>query len=276
MEIPKELKGKELSAFFVEKLDELADSICQDPEKLLEFVELWSSNLGLHEYSINNIILAWTQYPEVSMLAGFKKWLSLGRTVSKGEKAIRILAPLTRKVRDKETEEDIYIVQGFRYVNVFDVNQTEGDNLDFGHPEMIKGDISFDKIKQISPLPVVVKYAGTSNANVNKERILVAPKDNEAQMVSSLLHEIAHYKLGHIGSDLDKAIKEIEAEAVSYIVTKYLGLQNDKSKYYIRSWSLGTEELRGRGKSRFHCRIHYQRHRNPVLIHLVKKGDLNG
>jgi antirestriction protein ArdC len=247
--IPEDKRGSELSAFLVDKLDEVIDgAFSTDLDAVNEFIELWSSNLNLHEYSINNIILAWAQYPELSMLAGFKKWLSLGRTVRKGEKAIRILAPITRKVKDKETEEDIYIVNGFKYVNVFDCNQTTGENLDFGHPEMVQGDISFDKIKQISPLPVVVKYSGTSNANVNKERILIAPKDNEAAMTSSLLHEIAHYKLNHIGSDLDRAIKEIEAEAVSYIVSKYLGLDNEKSYYYIRSWNSNSEELRGRAK----------------------------
>lgn len=246
--ISEDKRGAELSAFLVETLDELADNICQDPQKLEEFVELWSSKLGLHEYSINNIILAWYQYPQLSMLAGFKKWLSLGRTVRKGEKCIRILAPLTKKIRDEESDEDIYIVKGFRYVNVFDVNQTEGENLDFGHPDKVKGDITFDEIKRISPLPVVVKYSGTSNGNVKKDRILVAPKDNEAAMVATLLHEIAHYKLGHLGNDLDKGIKEIEAEAVSHILCKYLGLHNEKSQYYIRSWSSSTEELRGRGK----------------------------
>jgi antirestriction protein ArdC len=248
MEIPKDMKGKELSAFLSEKLDELADNICKDPDKLIEFVELWSSNLSLHEYSINNIILAWTQYPELSMLAGFKKWQKLGRTVRKGEKSIKVIAPLTHKITDKTTNEDIYLVKGFRYVNVFDCNQTEGENLDFGHPEMVQGDISFDRIKQISPLPVVIKYSGTSNGNVNKDRILVAPKDNEAAMVATFIHEIAHYKLGHVGSDLDKGIKEIMAEGVSYIVSKYLGLNNEKSYYYIRSWSNSTKELRGQGK----------------------------
>jgi len=249
MEIPKELKGKELSAFLVDKLDEVIDgAFSQDIDAVNEFISLWSSNLNLHEYSIGNVILAWAQYPQVSMLSGFKNWQKLGRTVCKGEKAIRILAPLKRKVKDKDTDEDMYIVKGFKYVNVFDVNQTEGENLEFGHPDKVKGDISFDKIKQISPLPVIVQYSGTSNANVNKERILVAPKDNEAAMVATLIHEIAHYKLGHVGSDLDKGIKEIESECVSHLVTRYLGLQNDKSQYYIRSWCSSTEELRGRGK----------------------------
>ena len=33
MEIGKELKGKELSSYLLEKLDELADNLCQDGTK---------------------------------------------------------------------------------------------------------------------------------------------------------------------------------------------------------------------------------------------------
>lgn len=35
LEIPKELKGKELTAYITGKLDELADNLCQDTEQLL-------------------------------------------------------------------------------------------------------------------------------------------------------------------------------------------------------------------------------------------------
>ena len=248
MEIPRKLKGKDLSAFLVAKLDELADNICQDPDELQKFVKLWDSSLGMHSYSINNTILAWCQYPQVSMLAGFKKWQKLGRTVSKGEKSIKVLAPLTRKIKDKENDEDIYIVKGFKYVNTFDINQTEGDNLDFGHSDKVKGDISFDDVKKISPLPVIVEYSGTSNGNVNKDRILVAPKDNEAATVATLIHELAHLKLGHIGTDLDKETKEVEAETVSFIVCSYLSLDNQKSQYYVGAWNGNHEKLQGRGK----------------------------
>lgn len=248
MEIPKELKGKEISAFLADKMSELADSVVQNPNELEKFVKLWDSSLGMHTYSINNTILAWCQYPQVSMLAGFKKWQELGRTVCKGERAIKVLAPLTRKIKDKESDEEAYIISGFRYVNVFDVNQTEGENLDFGHSDKVKGDICFDDIMKISPLPVIVKYSGTSNGNVNKDRILVAPKDNEAAMVATLTHEIAHLKLGHIGSNLDKDTKEVEAETISFIVCSYLGLDNQKSQYYVGAWNGSEDKLRGRGK----------------------------
>ena len=249
LEIPK-LKGKELTAYLVEQRDLLADSICQDPEKLENFVKMWDGSLGMHDYSFNNLILAWLQYSKVSMMAGYKKWQSLGRTVIKGEKAIKVLAPLTRKIKDKEQDEDSFIITGWRYVNVFDVAQTEGENLEFGHSDKVTGDnISFDVIKNISPLPVIVEYAGTSNGNMTAERILVAPKDNPGAMIATLIHEVAHFKLNHIESELDKETKEIEAETVSFIVTSYLGLDNQKSKYYIGSWNGSGDKLQGRGKN---------------------------
>lgn len=248
MEISKDLKGKELTAFLVSKLDELADGLCQDPEEIERFVQMWDASLGLHDYSINNVILAWFQYPQVSMLAGYRRWQGLGRIVRKNEKAIKVLAPLSRKIRDKESDEDVYIISGWRYVNVFDVNQTEGKNLDFGHSDRVKGTISFEAIKKISPLPVEVRYDGTSNGNINSERIVIAPKDNEAAMVGTLLHEVAHHKLGHVGSDLDRETKECEAETVSFIVCCYLSLDNQKSQYYIGAWNGKQKNLKGRGK----------------------------
>src|SRR5690606_38078281 len=112
-----DLKGKELTEFLVGKLDELADEIVQDSVEIERFVRMWDSSLGLHDYSINNVILAWFQYPKVSMLAVYRKWPGLGRIVRKGEKAIKVLAPLTRKIRDKKSDEDVYIISGWRYVN---------------------------------------------------------------------------------------------------------------------------------------------------------------
>jgi hypothetical protein len=248
LEIPTELRGKELTSYLEDTMTEFTDSIVQDPVEIDRFIRLWSDNLGLHDYSWGNCVLAWIQYPQVSMLAGFKKWKSLGRNVLRGERAIKILAPLIRKIRDTETDDEIYVVTGFKYVNVFDVNQTDGKNLSFGHEKMVKGNISFNEIRKISPLPVIVKYDGTSNGNITPERILIAPKDNRSAMVACLCHEIAHYKLNHLDSDLDKETKEVEAETVSYIVTSYLGLENEKAQYYVGAWNGTGNKLKGRGR----------------------------
>lgn len=247
-ELP-DLKGKALTKFLVDKKNELMDNVCQDQELIDKFVSLWD-NTELHTYSLNNIILAFWQYPKLSMLAGYKKWLKLGRHVKAKERAIRIVAPRIKKIRAKdENEEEDYIITGWSYVNVFDINQTEGKNLDFGHSDKIKGEtIAFDEIKKICPLPVVVEYRGTANGSVNDERMQIAPKDNESAMVATLIHEEGHRRLGHIGNeDLSREVKETEAETVSYIVCSYLGLDNEKSQFYIGNWNGGSEMLKGRG-----------------------------
>lgn len=251
----KKLKGKELTNFLAKKLDSLADDICQDPEELLNFVERW--NQGFHNYSFNNIILAWFQRPGFSLLAGYKAWQKKGRQVKRGEKAIRILAPMTQKIHDDKTDDDIYMIKGFRAVNVFDVGQTEGDPLDLGCSDLIKGSskYSFDDIRKAAPVPVEVTDLGKSNGRTNGSWIKVSPRDNESSMITTLIHEMGHIKLGHVdkkgivlNETDDQSAHEVEAETVSFIVSQFLGLENQKSRLYVGAWGGNKAELQGRGK----------------------------
>ena len=125
LKIPK-LKGQALTNFLVDKLDEIADNICQDEEQLLEFVKKWHN--GFHSYSFNNTILAWIQRPDFTLLAGYKSWIGRGRQVKAGQKSIRILAPMVKKIKEDNGDESM-IIRGFRTVSVFDVSQTEGDEM---------------------------------------------------------------------------------------------------------------------------------------------------
>jgi N-terminal domain of anti-restriction factor ArdC len=89
-----------------------------------------------HRYSISNTMLIWMQRPEATHVAGFGTWLSLGRHVLKGERGIRIFAPMpyrkTLIVTDEKTgesdEQEIAQLR-FRAVSVFDISQTDGDDL---------------------------------------------------------------------------------------------------------------------------------------------------
>lgn len=58
----------------------------------------------LHGYSANNTLLLWAQTQERDMplthVAGFKAWLRLGRCVRKGEKGLRVFAPIPIRKRD--------------------------------------------------------------------------------------------------------------------------------------------------------------------------------
>ena len=51
-----------------------------------------------HTYSLNNMILIMSQYPEATLVAGYNSWSkNFNRHVNKGEKAIKILAPYEYK-----------------------------------------------------------------------------------------------------------------------------------------------------------------------------------
>jgi len=93
-----------------------------------------------HNYSFGNILEIARQMPSASRVAGMYAWNQLGHRVKKGQKGIRILAPLlgTKRKKDSEAEKDVTkqnqpVLVGFRAVYVFDVSQTEGAEL----PELI-------------------------------------------------------------------------------------------------------------------------------------------
>jgi antirestriction protein ArdC len=84
---------------------------------------------GLSRYSLRNqwliAIECHARGITPTYVAGFRAFLALNRCVRKGEKAIRILAPVAVKQRDNAGEETGEKRVYFRTVPVFDVAMTE-------------------------------------------------------------------------------------------------------------------------------------------------------
>jgi hypothetical protein len=79
---------------------------------------------GLARLSLNNQLLVALSCPDATFVAGFRAWLKLGYCVRKGEKAIRIVAPMPIKRRDTETvdaDDETRVL--FKGVAVFDRSQ---------------------------------------------------------------------------------------------------------------------------------------------------------
>ena len=57
--------------------------------------QAWLTARGtFHRYSLRNSLLLAMQLPDATLVAGFRRWLSLGYCVRKGEKALRIWQPV--------------------------------------------------------------------------------------------------------------------------------------------------------------------------------------
>jgi hypothetical protein len=222
-----------------ELLDNLLDSVIRTPEILDKFVQAWTAGIGklsMGRYSMNNALLIFVQNQEASLVAGYGQWPTYNRYVTKGQKAIKILAPMFRK-----QEDDSKLLSGFKVVNVFDVSQTDGEDLpEMGCPELTTGgDLSLDEIMAVCPIPFEINEAVTeSNGWTDFKKIVVGRKSNPVAMVATGLHEWGHNACGHEKRrDVPRAVREFEAEAFGYIVGTAFGIKNEKSKLYIGNWA---------------------------------------
>jgi hypothetical protein len=156
-----------------------------------------------HSYSFGNVLEIARQRPTATRVAGMYAWNQLGRRVKKGEKGIRILAPIIgiKRKPDAEAEKDITkqntrVLVGFRNAYVFDVEQTEGVEL----PAMRKvyGDVgenhdrlAFFTERQGIELVFTEKIAPALGMSYGG-RIAILPGQSKAETFATLVHELAH------------------------------------------------------------------------------------
>ncbi len=250
-----------------EKIKELQERVKSISfEELTEFSKSWKQGYfaGLHKYSFFNFCIANFQLKKqgkyASALASFKTWSDKGFRVKAGEKAVSVFAPILQKIEvkkienGKEIKEDKKILKGYRLVPVFDISQTDGDISKLtvetggltGKWTDGKSIINFDNLVEKFKIPVEIYLVSKNgeNGSTDGKTISILKKENE-EMITTLLHEIAHFNL-HFGSnrkELTPEAKECEAETVSYLVSIALGIDNKKSALYIKGWNENFENV---------------------------------
>jgi hypothetical protein len=212
-----------------------------------EALQNYLNTMGrFHNYSWGNVLLIGVQRPTATQVAGYHTWRDLGRHVKTGEKGIMIFAPILTKQRENSpaaptpekaatTKDNVFRLTGFRTAFLFDVEQTEGKPLpEFstttGDPKdyaeklkafVAKQGISLEYDKSIAPAD------GVSSGG----KIRLIPGMQPAEEFSVLAHELAHEMLHHIKDEtrLPKVIRETQAEAVAYVVSRGVGLETNSA-----------------------------------------------
>jgi|SRR5215471_1396269 len=252
-----------------ETTKELLDTLSAEVEAL-RTSEGWMAWLEVakrfHRYSPNNqMLIAW-QCPEATHVMGYGSkdkstgWLSLGRQVRKGEKAIYILAPIVRKVRNEKTGEDEPRVVGFRGASVFDVSQTDGEPLPASPAELWEQAMDALPVGERDEaiwdaLRAAVESLGL-NVVIEEERMggalgwwLPGTKDVHVVrrefglMAGTLAHEAGHALDPALNpSDYDQ--NELVAESVSWLLSARLGFpKSEVSAIYLAHFGGTTDTL---------------------------------
>ncbi len=202
-----------------------------------------------HRYSFNNVLLIAAQRGDASQVAGFNAWKKMNRFVRKGEKAIWILAPMVYKKANARDGEDDRVIRGFKFVPVFDIAQTDGEEL----PTVCNRLDGEDPGEHYAQLLGVARsigftvddheFASSANGDCNHltRCIRVEARNTPAQRVKTLAHELAHAML-HEKHD-SRALAELEAESVAYAVCKAFGIDAGEYSFgYLATWAGGGDE----------------------------------
>jgi antirestriction protein ArdC len=243
-------------------LEEIHEQLLAAVEGLVSS-EQWRAMLEVsarfHNYSFNNQLLIYLQCPEATRVCGYRAWQRLGRQVRKGERGIKILAPCRKRVspaedKDKSEVERIEVLAGFRVVHVFDISQTEGDELAEVAPRRLTGEVSphlVDALEQrvtdegfTLRREAIARSARNGYADFERRLVVLRDELSGAQAAKTLIHELAHVLL-HRDSDLsERAVAEVEAESVAFVVSSALGLDtSDYSFPYVARWGGGDAEV---------------------------------
>jgi hypothetical protein len=229
--------------------------------------EMLAAYLGamaqFHRYSFGNILQIAGQKPDATRVAGIFAWNQLGRRIKRGERGIQILAPMMGRRRTKTepngeeqaAQSSKPVLVGSRGVYVFDISQTEGDDL----PELehtVTGEVGEHRDRLIAllnqqnialefnekiALALGVSYGG---------RFAVLPGQSKTEEFSTLVHETAHELLhkAERRTITTQTVRETEAEADAFVVGRAIGLDvgtasSDYIQLYHGNASLLAESL---------------------------------
>ncbi|MBT9677865.1 ArdC-like ssDNA-binding domain-containing protein [Levilactobacillus brevis] len=234
-----------------------------DSEKFKSYLDTVAK---FHRYSQRNIDLIYSQNPSASQVAGFKKWQNdFKRSVNKGEKGIRIAAPIIKKLtpddqKRLDTTEEKAIV-GYRYIPVFDISQTSGEPV-LSAKDFVKENLAdhknvtnlYNELKNYLNNNTDIKVSEKRLSELGGAKGYFQPSTNEivigsdepdnALKLKTLYHEYAHSQLHGLKSafkDRPRAYQETQAEAVAYVAMQNIGV--DTSNYslgYVATWAKDT------------------------------------
>lgn len=208
-----------------------------------EFERYLRFSARFHRYSARNCLLILAQRPDASRVAGYRRWQEVGRHVRRGEEGIEILAPVSRLVEDEGTGEKARALVGFKVVRVFDVSQTDGEPWhEAPRPEDLRdepagvGRMVYEGLRGLcAARGIAVELRDLAPGHYGSydregRRVVLNRALSEVERATTLTHELAHHLL-HGGDDCPsttKAVRETEAEGVSFAVFSYFGFDTSR------------------------------------------------
>lgn len=231
-----------------------------------KYKDILLSMSNLNCYSLTNQLLILSQRPTARCVNGMKVWNYNHRNIIKGEKAIKIIAPLIEKRKEDVLDNDGNIIEtketeivGYKVAYVFDLSQTEGRELYEFKCDQKMAVENFEIIKEAIervPKDYKIEYKELENnvdgyCDLKNKTIVIKSGMSFEKTLTTLIHEVGHAlaesRIRNNFKGLTKSeqvkIEEVEAESIALVVSNRLGLDTaDFNMAYIATWSDGDIE----------------------------------
>lgn len=269
-----------------ERIAALTDGLHRILEMAVESPSHWQvlldASATLWRYSGGNVALLMMQMAqrgteEPTLVAGYKEWARHGRTVSRGEHALWVIAPRTARVQQVALADGTRqrvaageqvphgavddgkktVITGWRGQAVFDVSQTQGAPLFVPRGGAAAGMEAGELWRSLAAVAgrygfvvdvTAAQYGLTSGfTDFAGHRVQVGAWLSTEERTAVLAHELGHVllhgpddEIGRLyGSSADhRGLAEVEAESVSYTVLRAHGIdRGPQSATYLAGWA---------------------------------------
>ena len=269
-----------------ERIAALTDGLHKILEQAVKSPSHWQvlldASATLWRYSGGNVALLMMQMArrgteEPTLVAGYKEWARHGRTVSRGEHALWVIAPRTARVQQVTLSDGTRqrvpagdqlargaiddgkktVITGWRGQAVFDVSQTQGTPLLVPRGSAAAGVDAGGLWRSLAAVAsrhgfdvdvTDAQYGLTSGfTDFAGHRIQIGAWLGPEQRTAVLAHELGHVLLhgpddetGRLyGSSADdRGLAEVEAESVAYTVLRAHGIdRGPQSATYLAGWA---------------------------------------
>lgn len=198
------------------QLDEVVTKVI-NPEGIAEVIsrKLFMTNSPCQKWSFRN--LAIVQMHNSFDCRGYKQWQEVGRQVKKGCHAVKILSPKMKTIVVEENGKEVKkkICYGFRPINVFRYEDTEGEALE-EYAEVMEAESKKHSLPLYDlavKMGVSVEYAPSTGSyyGYNQGKKIVLCTDEE----QVFYHELAHAIEREIGTLTLARGQQVDNEVVA-------------------------------------------------------------
>lgn len=216
--------------------------------------EGWKGHLdtatNFPDLPFNNQILIHAQDPEATALNTYEDWKNEGRAVRRNSQGVYLLTPtvINEKQKDPRTGQlkTVSKITGFRSIATFDVTSTVGKKAEAqpvdlaaynGHLSDKLGNYGYS-VEEVDPRKMKGQASFTS---ISHKKVYLAKGLPENEQTEALSRELGHIGLGHdknpAKNEKEQASRNVEAQSLSYILTKKAGLEPSGNFEGIDAWS---------------------------------------